>query len=213
MFARRVLLASTAAVLVAPTGCRFFRPVDPNRASQPSRSDAPAASTKSDSKKKDEAKPLPKGAISDANIAAMVLASNNTDISYARLVPTRAQRDDVKKFAERMLTDHTGVNTLVTNLLVKLDVAPEDNAISLDMRDESANKRDLMRELSGFSFDSTYMENEVAYHQKFLASIDNQMIPAARNADLRALLTAVRPAVAAHLAHAEQVRADVLAKK
>ena len=143
----------------------------------------------------------------------MVLASNNTDISYARLVPPRAQRDDVKKFAERMLTDHTGVNALVTQLLAKLDLAPQDNAISLDMRDESADKRDLMRELSGFAFDSTYMENEVAYHQKFLASIDDQMLPAARNSELRALLSAVRPAVAAHLAHAEQVRADVLAKK
>lgn len=214
MLARRVLIVSTFAIAIASTGCRFFRPVDPNRASQPVKSDAPAAKTsaKTDSKK-EAPKPLPKGAISDANIAAMVLASNNTDISYARLVPSRAQRDDVKKFAERMLTDHTGVNSLVTNLLVKLDVAPEDNAISLDMRDESANKRDLMRDLAGFAFDSTYMENEVAYHQKFLASIDNQMIPAARNADLRALLTAVRPAVAAHLAHAEQVRADVLAKK
>jgi putative membrane protein len=214
MFARRVLIASTAAVVVASTGCRFFRPVDPNRTSQPAKSDAPAAKTTAKPDAKSEApKPLPKGSVSDANIAAMVLASNNTDISYARLVPSRAQRDDVKKFAERMLTDHTGVNTLVTNLLMKLDVAPEDNSISLDMRDESANKRDLMRELAGFAFDSTYMENEVAYHQKFLASIDNQMIPAARNADLRALLTAVRPAVAAHLAHAEQVRADVLAKK
>lgn len=214
MLVRRALIASTLAVAVVSTGCRFFRPVDPNRASRPAKTDAPAAKTsaKTDAKTQ-EVKPLPKGAISDANIAAMVLASNNTDISYARLVPSRAQREDVKKFADRMLTDHTGVNTLVTNLLTKLDVAPEDNAISLDMRDESANKRDLMRELAGFAFDSTYMENEVAYHQKFLASIDNQMIPAARNADLRALLTAVRPAVAAHLAHAEQVRADVLAKK
>lgn len=215
MFARRTLFTSAAlAVLLTSTGCRFFRPIDPNKPSQPAKADAPGATTPSQSAEKDQAsRPVPKGSISDANIAAMVLASNNTDISYARLVPSRAQRDDVKKFGERMLTDHTGVNALVTNLLAKLDVAPEDNALSLDMRDESANKRDLMRELSGFTFDSTYMENEVAYHQKFLASIDNQMLPAARNADLRALLTAVRPAVAAHLAHAEQVRADVLAKK
>jgi putative membrane protein len=81
------------------------------------------------------------------------------------------------------------------------------------MRDESAEKRDLMRELSGFAFDSVYVENEVSYHRKFLSQLDNVMIPAARNAELRNLLTAVRPAVASHLAHAEQVRADVLAKK
>lgn len=216
MFARRTLIAPAAfALVLASTGCRFFRPIDPNKPrTEPATkaASAPAAETKS-APVKDAPRPVPRGSISDANIAAMVLASNNTDISYARLVPSRAQRDDVRKFAERMLTDHTGVNALVTQLLAKLELAPEDNVLSLDMRDESASKRDLMRELAGFAFDSTYMENEVAYHQKFLASIDNQMLPAARNADLRALLSAVRPAVAAHLAHAEQVRADVLAKK
>jgi putative membrane protein len=194
---RRTCLTLTLA-LVAVSGCRLFRLSDPNAPSQPTQS--PAAATR-------------QGRISDANIAAMVLASNNTDISYARLAPTRAQRDDVKKFAERMLTDHTGVSALVTELLRKLDVAPEDNAISLDMRDESANKRDIMRELSGFAFDSTYIENEVAYHTKFLASIDSQMMPNVRNAELRNLLVAVRPAVAAHLSHAEQTRANVMAKK
>lgn len=213
MFARRILPVTAGFALLAVSGCRFFRPVDPNKPSDPAPRETSAPAGDSRSSSKEASRPVPKGSISDANIAAMVLASNNTDISYARLVPSRAQRDDVKKFAERMLTDHTGVNSLVTQLLTKLDLAPEDNAISLDMRDESANKRDLMRELAGFAFDSTYMENEVSYHQKFLASIDNQMLPAARNADLRALLTAVRPAVAAHLAHAEQVRADVLAKK
>lgn len=184
--------------LVAVSGCRLFRFSNPNAPSQPAQS--ATTSTR-------------QGPISDANIAAMVLASNNTDISYARLVPTRAQRDDVKKFAERMLTDHTGVNALVTDLLRKLDVAPEDNTISLDMRDESANKRDIMRELSGFAFDSAYIENEVAYHTKFLTSIDDQMMPNVRNAELRTLLTTLRPAVAAHLSHAEQTRANVMAKK
>jgi putative membrane protein len=214
MFARRTaLLPAALAVVLSSTGCRFFRPVDPNKPRAESTPKESTASATQPTSATQASRPVPRGSISDANIAAMVLASNNTDISYARLVPSRAQREDVKKFADRMLTDHTGVNALVTQLLTKLDLAPEDNAVSLDMRDESANKRDLMRELSGFTFDSTYMENEVAYHQKFLSSIDNQMLPSARNADLRALLSAVRPAVAAHLAHAEQVRADVLAKK
>ena len=153
------------------------------------------------------------GNLRDGNIAAMVLASNNTDISYARLVPSRAQREDVMKFAERMLTDHTGVNALVTDLLRRLDLAPEENTASLDLRDESANRRDILRELSGFTFDSAYMENEVAYHRQFLASIDNVMAPAARNGELKNHLLVLRPAVAAHLAHAEQTRANVLAKK
>lgn len=205
MIRRRSIVSLAVVLLSTLAGCRYFRPIDPSK---------PATATPAQQRPAVQAaSPVRRGDVSDANIAAMVLALNNTDISYARLAPARAQRDDVKKFAERMLTDHTGVNGLVTDLLRKLDVAAEDNTMSLDMRDESANKRDILRELSGFAFDSTYMENEVAYHQKFLATIDNVMIPSARNGELRNLLIAVRPAVAAHLAHAEQTRANVLAKK
>ncbi|MEK7401712.1 MAG: DUF4142 domain-containing protein [Gemmatimonadota bacterium] len=213
----------SAVILLAPmtfaSGCKLFRPINPNApAKSPS---APADETKAAPTKAAPTKAAPRtvsaraarAGLSDANIAAMVLAANNTDISYARLVPSRAERPDVKEFGQRMLTDHTGVNGLVNDLLTKLNVTPEENAASLDFRDESANKRDAMRELSGYAFDSTYIENEVAYHIKFLASIDSVLIPAARNAELKNLLTAVRPAVAAHLAHAEQVRANVLAKK
>src|SRR5256885_2165275 len=71
-------------------------------------------------------KPAPElrrpGEMSDANIAAIVLAENYTDISYAGLAPARADRQDVKEFAQRMYTDHTGVNQLVKDLLAKLGV-------------------------------------------------------------------------------------------
>lgn len=207
MPARR-LAFSMLAVAILVSGCRLFRPVDPNAPASPQ----PVAA---DDRAAPQRVPTQRGPqrLSDANIAAMVLALNHTDISYARLAPARAERDDIKRFAERMLTDHTGVNKLVTDLLAKLDLVPDDNVLSLDMRDESAEKRDIMRELAGYAFDSTYIENEVTYHRKFLTQLDNMMIPAARNAELRNLLTAVRPAVAGHLAHAEQVRADVIAKR
>lgn len=211
MLARRRMLSLLVLTTLA-TSCRLFRPVQPNAPRTPKPATAVKGAPNAPAAKAAPAKAQP-GSMTDANIAAMVLASNHTDISYARLVPSRAERADILEFAKRMLTDHTGVNGLVSDLLAKLDLAPEDNVASLDMRDESANKRDIMRELSGYAFDSTYIENEVVYHQKFLASIDNAMLPRARNVQLRALLTSVRPAVAAHLAHAEQVRANVISKK
>src|SRR5205823_4246574 len=48
--------------------------------------------------------------VSDANIIAIILAANNTDLSYARLVPARARSTAVKTFAQRMTTDHTILN-------------------------------------------------------------------------------------------------------
>ncbi len=190
-------------------GCKYLRPISPGETAptpEPEPS-APAMAVQA----AEPARPV--GSLRDANIAAMLLASNNTDISYARLVPGRAQRDDVKRFAERMLTDHIGVNALVVQLLTKLDIGAEDNLASLDMRDESATRRDIMREMSGFTFDSTYIDNELRYHRRFLESVDNVMMRAVKNEELRNLLNVVRPAIAAHLAHAEQVWADVMAKR
>ena len=208
----RSLFALVVLTSVA-SSCRYFRPIDPKTGSANPTDSALAATQRSRTADASRASIQGDARMTDANIAAIVLALNNTDISYARLVPSRSERNDVKEFATRMLTDHTGVNGLVNDMLTKLDLAPVDNMASLDMRDESANRRDAMRELMGYAFDSTYIENEVAYHQKFLATMDSVMIPAAIHADLKGLLTAVRPAVAAHLAHAEQVRANVLAKR
>jgi putative membrane protein len=196
-------LLTLLAVTTAMTSCRLLRPMP----------DAPAADTTQPTEMVQTAVPRITGPMRDANVAAMLLAWNNTDISYARLVPSRAQRDDVKRFAERMLTDHTGINSLVTALLEKMDIGAEDNIASLNMRDESATKRDLMRDLQGFVFDSAYATNELSYHRRFLSSLDNEMIPAAKNDDLRTLLNTIRPAVAAHMAHAEQLWADVLARR
>lgn len=231
MLARRSVLPLFALAVAA---CSMFKPIDPGGSKpkpEPKPSEPKAApATKAPGDKAPApsntkpAAPTPiggkqrswrdqRGDVNDRNIAAMVMALNNTDISYARLAPSRADRNDVKEFSARMLTDHTGVNGLVKDLLTKLDIEPEDNTASLDMRDESANRRDAMRDLTGFPFDSTYIENEVNYHQKFLVTIDSLMLPAAKNSDLKGLLTAVRPAVAAHLAHAEQVRVNVISRK
>jgi putative membrane protein len=149
---------------------------------------------------------------SDANIAAIILAANNTDISYARLAPNRAQSQAIKDFAARMTTDHARVNETLMDVLNKINLTPEENTTSLDFRDESTTKRDLMRDLDGRAFDSTYIANEITYHTKLLATIDKTLLPDARNPELKRTIAGIRPAVAGHLAHAQQVQAKLLAK-
>lgn len=148
---------------------------------------------------------------SDGNIAAMFLAANNTDVSYAQvaLAPGQTSTPAILAFASRMLSDHSGLNQAVIQVCAKAGIVPEDNIASLDFRDESAAKRDTLSERKGAPFDSTYIANEVRYHTKLLAVIDSVLIPAAKNRDLKSLLTGVRPAVAAHLEHAQRVQAGL----
>ena len=207
---------ATLALVVLTAGCRLLRPI-PETAENQSPAEAVETSRPMEATPTGVvvSAPLPErvGDLDDDNIAAMLLASNNTDISYARLVPSRAQRDEVRQFAQRMLTDHIGVNALLTETLAKIDLVAKDNLASLDMRDESAARRDAMRDLTGFAFDSAYITNEISYHQRFLASLDQLMLPRVRNGELKTLLNSVRPAVAAHLAHAEQVWANVMTRR
>ncbi len=157
--------------------------------------------------------PAPAIEISEANIVAIVLAANNTDLSYARLVPARAKSPAVRQFAQRMTTDHTILNARVNEIAQKNGIVAEDNATSLDFRDHSAQRRDVLRELEGAKFDAEYAANEITYHTELLSAIDKVLLPNARTPELKQWLTEVRPAVSAHLAHAEQVRAGLASGK
>jgi putative membrane protein len=151
--------------------------------------------------------------MTEGNVVAVILAANATDLSYARLVPARARSAEVKAFATRMTTDHTSLNTRVNDIATRNRITAEDNAISLDFRDHSAARRDVLRELEGARFDSTYIANEIQYHQELLAALDGALLPNARTPELREFVANLKPPVSAHLAHAEQIRATLAARK
>ena len=188
--------------VVAVVACR--RPLSGTR---PATVPAPAASSSS-------APVMAAGAkVTPANVVAVVLAANNTDISYARLVPARASNPEVKAFAQRMLTDHTLLNARIMDLSSRDGIMAEDNAGSLDFRDHSARRRDILRELTGARFDSTYIANEILYHRELLDAISSVLIPATKSGELRDFVTSLRPAISAHLAHAEQIRATLASRR
>jgi putative membrane protein len=189
----------------------FHRHTAPSSAPAPT----PVAQVKTAPAKPAPAKPAPARMVkgpSDANIAAILMAASNTDISYARLAPNRAQASGTKEYAAQMMTDQSSVNRMVNEALVRMKLDPEDNDASLAFRDESATRRDMLRQLDGRAFDAAYLMNEVTYHQKLLASIDNSLLPSARTKEMKNLLTSLRPAVAAHLAQAQELQASLASK-
>ncbi len=148
-------------------------------------------------------------ALTDPQIAAIVVAANNADIEAAKLAGTKSTNPEVKKFSERMLTDHNGVNKAATDLVTKLGVTPEENPTSQQFTQTGQQTRQQLSGLSGAEFDKAYAASEVTYHQGLLDGIDNALIPNAQNAELKALLEQTRPAVAAHLQHAQELQASV----
>ncbi|HEX5514927.1 MAG TPA: DUF4142 domain-containing protein [Gammaproteobacteria bacterium] len=145
----------------------------------------------------------------DAQIAAIVVAANQVDIDAGKLAVKHAYDPEVKAFAERMITDHTAVNKQATALVKKLNVTPEENELSKSLKADGAKTLDKLRELKDGQFDRAYIDNEVKYHQAVLEVIDKTLLPNAQNAELKELITKVRPAIEAHLKHAEQLQASL----
>jgi putative membrane protein len=148
-------------------------------------------------------------AINDAQIAHIAVTANAVDSAAGQLAKTKGASKAVKDFAQTMVTDHTGVNKQAVALATKLNVTPEDNDTSRQLKAGGDANIAKLNGLSGAAFDKAYIDNEVAYHQAVLDAIDKTLIPSAQNAELKGLLEKVRPAIAAHLEHAKTIQTSL----
>ena len=150
--------------------------------------------------------------LSERDIAALVLLANNAEVSHAQLAVSRSARPDVQALARRMSTDHASLNATFTDLLARMDITPGNTEVATTLRERSNAQRELLRDVTAQRFDSTYAQMEIETHQELLRLVDQRLLPNAHRAELKEYLSAFRPAVRAHLAHAEQVRATLAAR-
>ena len=147
--------------------------------------------------------------INDAQIASIVVTANQVDIDAGQLAKARATDAQVKKFAELMITDHTGVNKSATALVTKLKVTPADNPTSQSLKSGGDANLKTLKGQKEAAFDKAYIDHEVVYHQSVLDAVDRTLIPGAKNEELKALLVKVRPAFVAHLEHAKHLQSSL----
>jgi len=147
--------------------------------------------------------------VTDAQIAAIVVTANQVDIDAGKLAASKTNTPEVKKFGQQMVTDHTAVNKQATALVTKLKVTPEDNPTSQNLKAGGDKNIANLKDLKGAAFDKAYIDNEVAYHQAVIDTIDNTLIPSAQNGELKALLVKVRPAFVAHMEHAKMIQSSL----
>ena len=91
----------------------------------------------------------------------------------------------MKKFAELMVTDHTGVNKAAVELVTRLGVTPQDNPTAQSLKAGGEANVTALKQVKGAAFDRAYVEHEVAYHQAVLDAVDKTLLPGASNAELK----------------------------
>jgi putative membrane protein len=148
----------------------------------------------------------------DTKIAAVASASNQDEIQTSQVAVERAQDAQVKAYAQRMITEHTQLEQQQQQLLQQKGLAPQENALSLQLKRNLQPTLDSLRAKSGHDFDTEYVLHQISAHGTTLKTLDTSLIPQARDAEMKAMLSQrVRPAVAQHLAEAKRLH-DALAK-
>jgi putative membrane protein len=145
-------------------------------------------------------------ALDDPTIVAIFDAANTWDIQTSQVALKKSRNRDVRRFAAMMVHDHRTVRQLGRDLARKLHVTPTPpgNDFALYQDHESAMK--TLRDSRGRAFDKAYIDHEVTYHQAVIDAVTSQLLPATKNAEVRALEVKVAPNFQAHLAAAKDVQ-------
>jgi len=146
---------------------------------------------------------------SDPEIAHIVVTANQIDVDAGHFVKKKTHDRDVKAFAQEMITDHSSMNQQAKALAKKLHVTPKDNPTSDTMKSGAKDEMAKLKHLKGKDFDKEYVDHEVEFHQTVLDSIDNTLIPNAKNEELKNLIVKVRPTIEAHLEHAKSLKSKL----
>jgi putative membrane protein len=144
--------------------------------------------------------------LTDPEIASVAVTANQIDINYAAVAKEKSKNAEILRFAETMTNDHKAIIAQAAELVTKLKVTPKDNAVSQKLNADAEQTKKILLKKSGKAFDKAYIDNEVAYHKAVIAAVTGLLIPESENAELKALLEKVVPALNAHLAHAEMVQ-------
>jgi putative membrane protein len=121
------------------------------------------------------------------------------------LAGERALNKEVRAYGRMLARDHRAVRQQGRDLVKKLGVTPTPPADSTNALEHAKALRELGA-LRGRAFDKAFLAHEVEYHAQVLDAVNDKVLPAISNAELKALVERVAPAFEAHMQAAKALQ-------
>jgi putative membrane protein len=125
------------------------------------------------------------------------------EVDLARLAESKARSDAVKRFARRMLVEHTQANGQLASAARQSSLEPPSQPSA-----EHKAMHAQLASLEGAAFDDAYMRGQLVEHQKTVQLLQWEMGSGQDPALQRFAATAL-PAVLDHLAEVQQVQSQL----
>lgn len=135
----------------------------------------------------------------DREFATNVARANAAEIALSQLAVQRASTQDVRSFAQRMVTDHTQAGQQLqqaatqAGLTLPQDLRPEDQAFIQQLSS-----------LSGEAFDEAYMTKAVQSHEQSVTRLQTE-ISQGQNPAIQGFARQILPTVQDHLRAAREL--------
>jgi putative membrane protein len=148
----------------------------------------------------------PVESLSDAQIMAVMSSTHEAELQQARLALRKSRHAQVRKFAQMIISDHGSVQKKERRLVQSSGIAPSGSNLLSQLNTNTQAAAQMLQTADATEFDRAYMSVQVSSHEQVLAALDNELIPAAQNSELEALLEEIRPIVEHHLQQAQQIQ-------
>jgi putative membrane protein len=130
--------------------------------------------------------------------------ANMAEVELGKLATDKASKDDVKKFGQRMVDDHSkAADELKSIAQTKNMTWPAD----LDAKHKSVHDR--LTKLSGDAFDRAYMQEMVEGHRKVAAALRTEST-SGKDPEIKAWAAKTMPTVQDHLKQAQDIARGVV---
>jgi putative membrane protein len=121
------------------------------------------------------------------------------EVELGQLAVQKAASDDVKKFGQRMVDDHTRANQKLQEVAQQKGITLPDK---LDAKDQATKAR--LGKLSGKQFDQAYMKDMVKDHTKDVNEFQREA-NSAKDPDVKSFAQTTLPTLQDHLKEAKQI--------
>jgi putative membrane protein len=132
----------------------------------------------------------------DATALAVLATVDKDEIAAAKLALTKGMSKGAEDYAHMMVHEHEA-NLADTRKLKPSGMGHDADAMQVKKDDEATMAK--LKPLEGKAFEKAYIDAMVAGHTKVLGKLDNELLPNAIDAKVKAHLKATREAVSKHL--------------
>ena len=135
----------------------------------------------------------------DKTFVANAAMGGMMEVELGKVAISKAQSEDVKKFGQRMVDDHTKANDALKQVASSKSITLP-GEISAKQKAEV----DKLSAMSGSAFDRAYMTMMVSDHKKDVAEFTKEST-SAKDSDIKNFAATTLPTLKEHLQEAERV--------